>query len=83
MADKNKDFNFEADDFVLVQNDIRITDKKLETKPTTFFKDALRRFGKNKSSVVGFIILSILILLAIFVPIISPYFGMEIPPLGY
>ena len=73
MADKNKDFNFEADDFVLVQNDIRITDKKLETKPTTFFKDALRRFGKNKSSVVGFIILSILILLAIFVPIISPY----------
>lgn len=47
-------------------------DKKFETKPTTFAKDAFARFCKNKSSVVGFFIVSILILLAIIVPIVSP-----------
>ncbi|MBP5184624.1 MAG: ABC transporter permease [Lachnospiraceae bacterium] len=61
---------FREDDFVLVQRDTKISDKKLETKPTTFFKDALRRFAKNKSSVVGGIILGILVLLSIFVPIV-------------
>ncbi|MCR5204270.1 MAG: ABC transporter permease [Lachnospiraceae bacterium] len=71
MMDNNNDFR--PDDFVLVQNKTKIKDKKLETKPTTFFRDALKRFRKNKSSVVGAIILAILILMAIFVPIISPY----------
>ena len=69
MAEQNR--QFQSDDFVLVQQNIRITDKKLDSKPTTFFKDAFRRFCKNKSSVVGAIILSILILLAIFVPLLS------------
>ena len=73
MADKIKEFEFEADDFVLVNNDSVIHDEKFETKPTTFFKDAVKRFCKNKSSVAGGIILLILILLAIFVPIFSPY----------
>ncbi|MBR4344763.1 MAG: ABC transporter permease [Lachnospiraceae bacterium] len=73
MAVKKEEFDFKADDFVLVNSDTVIKDKKLETKPTTFFRDALKRFRKNKSSVVGGIILLILILLAIFVPIISPY----------
>lgn len=61
---------FKDDDFVMVQKDTRIKDKKLETKPTTFFKDAMRRFAKNKSSVVGGIILGILILMSIIVPIV-------------
>ena len=60
-------------DFQLVQNDQKIFDKKLETKPTTFIKDAFKRFCKNKSSVVGAIILGLLILLAIVVPVVSPY----------
>ncbi len=59
------------EDFELVQSDVKIFDKKLDTKPTTFLKDALKRFRKNKSSVVGAIILGILILLAIIVPMIS------------
>lgn len=67
----NKKDNFTKDDFQLVQSNTIIHDLKLETKPTTFFKDAIRRFAKNKSSVVGAIILGILILLAIFVPMIS------------
>ena len=62
---------FKSDDFVLIQENVRIPDKKFETKPTTFFKDALKRFVKNKSSVVAAFILAILILLAIIVPMVS------------
>lgn len=73
MADTNKNNEFLPDDFVLVNTNNVIKDKKFDTKPTTFFKDAFRRFRKNKSSVVGAIILIILITLAILVPMISPY----------
>ena len=58
-----------ADDFKFVQQDKSIHDVKFNTKPTTFFRDAMRRFTKNKSSVVGGIILGILFLLAIILPI--------------
>ena len=51
-----KPVEFKSDDFVLVQEGVRIADKKLDTKPTTFFKDALKRFAKNKSSVTAAII---------------------------
>lgn len=64
---------FRDDDFVLIQKDKRVTDRKLDTKPTTFFKDAFRRFCKNKASVAGGIILGILIILTILVPMLSPY----------
>ncbi len=70
---EERHIDFRPDDFQLVQQNIRITDKKLETKPTTFLKDAFRRFCKNKSSVAGAIILSILIVLTILVPWLSPY----------
>lgn len=59
----------EDSDFVLVQQDKTIHDTKFTTKPTTFFKDAMRRFSKNRSSVVGGIILGVLFLLAIILPI--------------
>lgn len=59
------------EDFELVQSDVKIHDRKLDTKPTTFLKDAFKRFCKNKSSVVGAIILGILTLLAIIVPMVS------------
>lgn len=68
--DLNKTVITDAD-FCLVQADKKITDKKLDTKPTTFMKDALKRFRKNKSSVVAFFILAVLILMAIFVPVLS------------
>lgn len=72
MADADKNIVFREDDFVLIQKDKRVTDKKLDTKPTTFFKDALRRFRKNKASVAGSIILGILVVLTILVPMLSP-----------
>ena len=64
---------FTASDFELVQDDVKISDTKFESKPTTFFKDSIKRFSKNKSSIVGAFILGILIILAIFLPIFSPY----------
>lgn len=65
------EFTLTEDAFTLVQSDVSIHDKKFETKPTTFVKDAFRRFCKNKSSIVGAIIILIIFLLAIFVPIFN------------
>ena len=60
--------NSSADDFHFVQQDKSIHDVKFNTKPTTFLRDALRRFSKNHSSVTGGIILGVLFLLAIILP---------------
>ena len=82
---KNKDNDFElvnlpeaardpeitAEDFTLQQADKTIHEQKFQTKPTTFFKDSLKRFSKNKSSVVAAYILGFLVLLSIFVPIFN------------
>ncbi|MGP1413561.1 MAG: ABC transporter permease [Bacillales bacterium] len=58
------------DDFNQVNIDKKIHDLKFNSKPTTFFKDALKRFVKNKSSVGGGIILGVIILFAIILPMI-------------
>ena len=60
-------------DFELVQKDQKIHDVKFESKPTTFWKDAFKRFCKNKSSVVGAYIIGFIILCTIFIPIFSPH----------
>ena len=69
------EFVSNAEDFSFVQNDSKIFDSKFDTKPTTFLKDAFKRFCKNKSSVVGAIIIGIIILMSIIVPIASPNVG--------
>lgn len=71
LEEEYKEYQVSKEDFVFVQQETKILDKKLETKPTTFIKDAFRRFCKNKSSVAAAFILGIIILLSIFVPIIS------------
>ena len=63
--------SFEEKDFALSQYDTKLSDEKMKSKPTTFFKDALHRFSKNKSSVAGAIILGTIALMAVFVPIID------------
>lgn len=65
--------NLKKEDFEFVQVDKRIHDTKFETKPTTFAKDAVKRFAKNKSSVVGAIIIGFLLLCSFIVPAISPH----------
>ena len=59
-------------DFDIVNKDARIHDVKFESKPTTFLKDAFKRFTKNKSSVAGGIILGFLVLCAIILPVALP-----------
>ncbi len=74
----NKDVNnLSPDKFVLVQADAKLKDVKFDTKPVGFFKDALNRFRKNKSSVVAAFIILILLLFAIFGPIFSKYTTMD------
>ena len=71
MADRQTEFK--TGDFELVQQDQVIMDQKLDSRPTTFLRDAFKRFCKNKSSVVGAVILTVQILLAVFVPVVSPH----------
>lgn len=69
----NNNFTPKKEDFQLVQRDMKIKDQKFQTKTTTFAKDALKRFCKNKSSVIGAIIIGLLLILSIIVPVVSPY----------
>ncbi|MBR0139383.1 MAG: ABC transporter permease [Firmicutes bacterium] len=57
----------------LVQLDENIHDTKFETKPIGFFKDAMLRFRKNKSSVVAFILILIIAFFAVFGPMMNPH----------
>ena len=57
------------DDFQLTQVDSTVHEQKFQTKPTTFLKDSVKRFRKNKSSVVATYILGALLLLSFAVPI--------------
>ena len=65
--------NLPKEKFVLVNEDKKLHDKELVTKPVGFFKDAMNRFAKNKGSIVAAIVIGILVLFAIIAPIISPY----------
>ncbi len=63
-------FQFKQEqDFEFVQLDKSIHDVKFKTKPTTYFKDALKRFLKSKSSVTAAAILGVIVLMAIIVPV--------------
>lgn len=68
-----QDPEIKKEDFVLQSSDESSHEQRFMTKPTTFFKDSMKRFAKNKSSVVAAGILGILVFLSILIPIISPY----------
>lgn len=70
---KAQDYQISSEKFVFHVTDGKIHDNKLETKPVTYFRDALNRFAKNKASIVAFAIIVILLLFAIVAPIFSPY----------
>ena len=76
MSYNDNEFEFEnipQEKFAFVQMDEKIHDKELDTKPIGFFQDAMIRFAKNKGSVVCACILLVLVLYAIFGPIVSNY----------
>ncbi len=60
------------EDLSFVQVDKKISDVGFKTKPTTFFKDAMRRFAKNKSSVIAAGILGFIISMAVILPAAIP-----------
>lgn len=68
MKQMNYD-NIPKEKFEFYQRDDTIRDKRLDTKPVGYFRDAMGRFCRNKSSVVAAIIIFMVILFAIFVPI--------------
>lgn len=59
-------------EFELVHQDESLHDTKFETRPVGWLEDSIRRFAKNKASVVGAIIIFIIMLFAIIVPAASP-----------
>lgn len=58
-----------AEKFQFVGTDAKIHDQKFETKQVSYFRDAFRRFCKNKGSVVAAIIICCLLLYALLVPV--------------
>ena len=70
---KAQDYQISSEKFVFRANNGDLHDKKLETKPVTYFQDALHRFAKNKASILAFGIIVVLVLFAVIVPIFTPY----------
>ena len=70
---KPEEIKVPKEKFVLVNENKKLHDKELVTKPVGFFKDAMYRFSRNKGSIVGAIVIGILVLYAIIAPIFSPY----------
>ncbi len=71
-----KEVTISSDDFKLVQSDSKIHDVKFAGKPTTFFKDAMRRFAHSKSAVTGGVIVGLLVLGALIIPMCTPDTGV-------
>ena len=72
-SDVEHKIHIRSNSFEFAQKEKSIHDTKFKTKPTTFLKDAFKRFCKNKSSVAGAIILGILLLGSLIIPIVVPY----------
>ncbi len=65
--------NIPAEMFEFTRRDEKIHDEKIQTKAIGYFMDAWLRFRKNKSAVVAFTLIVILVLFAIIVPFVSHY----------
>jgi len=65
--------NIPQDMFTLVQENEKISDVKLSTKPVGYLKDAWNRFRKNRASVVALVIILLIALFAIITPLCSKF----------
>ena len=73
MATTKKYENIPVEKFQFAKRTENIHDKKLDTKPVSYFQGAFRRFSKNKGAVVGGIVIMILVLFAIIAPFFTPF----------
>ena len=72
MKQNNTDYmNIPKEKFAFCNDSENLHDKRLETKPVGYFQDAMMRFAKNKSSVTAAFIILLLVLFAIFAPILG------------
>ena len=71
---KASEYKIPKEKFALVNENRRIKDKELATKPIGYFRDAFNRFARNKGSLVAACVIGVLFLYAIFAPIFSPYY---------
>ena len=62
-----------AEKFRLIRQEEKIHDERIQTRPIGYFQDAWLRFVRNKSAVIAFILIIILVLFAVIVPFISRY----------
>ena len=70
---KASEYVISKEKFVFHSTGENIHDKKLDTKPVSYFQDALYRFARNKASIVAAVIIVFLVLFAIVGPVISSY----------
>ncbi len=70
---KAQDYQISSEKFVFCADNANLHDKKLETKPVTYFRDAFNRFCRNKGSILAAIVILCLVLFAIIGPMLSPY----------
>ena len=68
-----EEYKISSEKFVFRSSGENLHDGKLETKPVTYFRDALNRFAKNKASIVAAVIIAVLVLFAIIGPFCTPY----------
>lgn len=70
---KAQDYVISNEKFTFHSMGDKIHDTKIETRPMSYFKDAMHRFAKNKASIVAAVIIGFLILFAIIAPMCTPY----------
>ena len=70
---KAQDYKISSEKFVFRSQGERIHDKKLETKPVSYFRDAYNRFSRNKGSILATVIILVLVLFSIIAPFCTPY----------
>ena len=65
------------EEFQFAHKEESIHDTKFETRPVGWLEDSVKRFAKNKASVVAAVIIVIIALFAIFVPVFSPKYHVS------
>ena len=73
MMDDKRLRDIPAEKFRFIRSDERIRDEKLKTRPIGYFKDAWLRFRRDRSAVVAFVLIMILLLFSLIVPFFSHY----------